>query len=133
MEAVNMPISDLQTLLRSMRPVLNAGVYVFTSLPKDAVIDPRIVVASINEPEGLSLVIAEADAIEYKLPYSFRAAWITLTVHSDLEALGFTAAFATALGEAGISCNVVAGTHHDHIFVPFSQAQDALSALLRLQ
>ena len=39
----------------------------------------------------------------------FRAAWISLTVHSDLEAVGLTAAFSTALGQAGVSCNVVAG------------------------
>lgn len=63
----------------------------------------------------------------------FRAAWITLTVHSDLQAVGFTAAFAGALGRAGISCNVVAGAFHDHIFVPVEQAQEALAALKALQ
>jgi hypothetical protein len=31
---------------------------------------------------------------------------------SDLQAVGLTAAFATALGRAGISCNVVAGAQH---------------------
>jgi hypothetical protein len=63
----------------------------------------------------------------------FRAAWITLMVHSDLEAVGLTAAFAHALGQAGISCNVVAGAYHDHIFVPFEQALPAMDALIELQ
>jgi len=59
----------------------------------------------------------------------FRAAWITLEVHSDLQAIGFTAAFATALGQAGISCNVMAGACHDHVFVPVEAAQAALAVL----
>jgi hypothetical protein len=63
----------------------------------------------------------------------FRAAWITLTVHSDLEAVGLTAAVSVALGAAGISCNVVAGTYHDHLFVPAQKAADAMAALRKLQ
>ncbi|MHB1138960.1 MAG: ACT domain-containing protein, partial [Microthrixaceae bacterium] len=38
----------------------------------------------------------------------------------------------TALAERGISCNVVAGYHHDHLFVPASAAQGALAALREL-
>jgi hypothetical protein len=34
-------------------------------------------------------------------------AWITLTVHSSLEAVGLTAAFFNALSQEDISCNVV--------------------------
>jgi uncharacterized protein len=63
------------------------------------------------------------------LPVAFTAAWITLNVHSDLAAVGLTAAFSGALGQAGISCNVVAGVHHDHLFVPIDQAQRAMEAL----
>jgi hypothetical protein len=63
----------------------------------------------------------------------FRAAWITLTVHSDLNAVGLTAAFARALGDAGISCNVMAAAYHDHIFVPVDDAARAMNALLNLQ
>lgn len=58
------------------------------------------------------------------------AAWLTLTVHSSLEAVGLTAAFSAALGEAGISCNVLAGFHHDHILVPWA-LRDAAVATLR--
>lgn len=126
-------IHDLTTLLASMTPVLNEGVYVFAtvsaanSLPADAVI------ASIREPEGLSVVLAEQTARDCGIDSPYRAAWITLTVHSDLAAVGLTAAFAQALGAAQISCNVVAGHHHDHIFVPYEQAEQAMAVLWRLQ
>lgn len=126
-------ISDLDTLVRSMEPVLNPGVYVFTQGLPSRALDPSLVVASIREPEGLSLVVeasvAEAEGLEPVL----RCAWITLNVHSDLQAVGLTAAFATVLGQEGISCNVVAGLFHDHIFVPVHQAQAALQALKALQ
>ncbi|WP_210546649.1 ACT domain-containing protein [Rhodoferax sp. PAMC 29310] len=112
------PISDLDTRLRHMEPVLNAGVYVFTQSDGTVPIDPAHVMASIREPEGLSLVLEESVALAAGLKPALRCAWITLNVNSDLEAVGLTAAFATALGQAGISCNVVAGLNHDHIFVP---------------
>ncbi len=42
------------------------------------------------------------------LPYDVVAAWITLTVHSALDAVGLTAAAAGKLAAARISCNVIA-------------------------
>ena len=123
------PVADLGTLLRSLSPVQHPGVYAFTSIPAGTFIDMQVLVACIREPEGLSVVLAEADALRLGLPILFRAAWLTLQVHSDLQAVGLTAAFATALGHAGISCNVVAGAHHDHLFVPHAQADAALAAL----
>lgn len=125
--------SDLRTLLKSMDPVLNPGVYVFASLSAPASFDPGSAIAFVREPEGLSVVLEEAVARKAGLSSCFRCAWITLSVHSDLEAVGLTAAIATALGSAGIPCNVVAGTHHDHIFVPVEQADDAMKALRALQ
>jgi hypothetical protein len=56
-----------------------------------------------------------------------------LTVHSDLAAHGLTAAFSTALAEARISCNVIAGVYHDHLLVPDAQADEAMAVLLALQ
>lgn len=127
------PISDLDTLLRHMEPVLNPGVYVFTQSEGAVQIDPAHVMASIREPEGLSLVLEESVAAAAGLKPALRCAWITLNVNSDLEAVGLTAAFATALGQAGISCNVVAGLNHDHIFVPLQQAEKAMAELKALQ
>ena len=126
-------MADLATLLRTLSPIQHPGVYVFTSIPTGTPIDMQLVVACIRETEGLSVVLAEEDALRLGLPILFRAAWLTLQVHSDLQAVGLTAAFATALGQAGISCNVVAGAHHDHIFVPHAQAGAALAVLRQLQ
>ena len=86
-------------------------------------------VASIREPEGLSVIVPEQAAQDLGWPIAFSAAWIMLQVHSDLAAVGLTAAFSTALGTAGISCNVVAGVHHDHVFVPADQAERAMQVL----
>lgn len=127
------PISDLSALLRHMRPELNPGRYVFVALPPATALDTALVVASIREPEGLSVILEEKNAAALGLPAVFAAAWITLTVHSDLAAVGLTAAVSQALGQAGISCNVVAGVHHDHLFVPVEQAQRAMDALHALQ
>lgn len=124
---------DLQQLLRTLSPVRNPGVYVFASLLPGLAIDMTPVVASIREPEGLSVVLAESDALRLGLPITFRADWLTLSVHSDLEALGLTAAVSAAMAEAGIACNVVAGACHDHLFVPHGQADAAMATLERLQ
>jgi len=65
------------------------------------------------------------------LEYSFVASWITLTVHSSLEAIGLTAAFSAALSQEGIICNVVAAFYHDHIFVGKSYTLKAMEILNR--
>jgi hypothetical protein len=127
-------VVGLKELLAHMQPELNPGRYAFVALPSGHALDPIRVVASIREPEGLSVILPERAALDLGLPIAFTAAWITLTVLSDLAAVGLTAAFSQALGQAGISCNVVAGVHHDHLFVPVEQAQlamDALHALAR--
>jgi uncharacterized protein len=128
-----LPLPDLQRLLKTMNPVLNPGVFVFASVTSTANFDPGSAIAFVREPEGLSVVVEESAAIKAGLELHFRCAWITLSVNSDLEAVGLTAAFATALGNAGIPCNVVAGTHHDHLFVPVELATAAMTELLSLQ
>jgi hypothetical protein len=126
-------ISDLSQLLAGMEPSLREGVWVFGILPAGVPLEADGIVASIREPEGMSVVMEEAAALRAGVRPVFRAAWITLTVHSDLEAVGLTAAVSVALGAAGISCNVVAGTYHDHLFVPAQKAADAMAALRKLQ
>ncbi|HEY8586882.1 MAG TPA: ACT domain-containing protein [Rhodanobacter sp.] len=123
------PTGDLKTLLAHMKPALNPGRYAFVLLPPGVIPDPAHIVASVREPEGLSVILPERTVRDLGLTAAFFAAWITLTVHSDLAAVGLTAAVSQALAEAGISCNVVAGVFHDHLFVPVEQAQQALDAL----
>ncbi len=125
--------SALAALVRAMEPVLNPGVFVFASVAADSRTDLSAAIATIREAEGTSVVLAEADATRLGVPGSFRCRWITLKVNSSLDAAGLTAAFSTCLGAAGIPCNVVAGMHHDHLFVPVERADDAMRALRSLQ
>ncbi|WP_327069466.1 ACT domain-containing protein [Kitasatospora sp. NBC_01250] len=122
---------DLQKLLAELRPELNPGRFVYCTFPGrvPAGLQPVVTVA---EPEGVTVVVAQQEAEELGLAYDYVAAWITLRVHSALEAVGLTAAVAGRLTEEGISCNVVAGFHHDHLFVAADDADRALRALERL-
>jgi hypothetical protein len=54
-------------------------------------------------------------------------------VHSALDAAGLTAAVSTALADAGLSCNVIAGHHHDHLLVPAGRAQEVITVLSGLR
>lgn len=126
-------IKDLDQLINSMEPVLSPGVFAFVSVQSAEVLKSVKILASVWETEGYSAVIAESDAVSLGLPIMFRAGWITLTVNSDLQAVGLTAAFASALGKAGISCNVVAGAYHDHIFVPIERASEAIKVLKNME
>lgn len=132
-DTVRNSISDLAVLLRSMEPTLRPGACVYCMVPFGTDISALSPLATVAESEGLTLVLSEEQAVAAGLSVLFRAAWITLTVHSDLQAVGLTAAFAGALSRAGISCNVIAGAFHDHILVPIEQAQQALAALKALQ
>lgn len=124
--------TDLETLLRSMRPELNAGGYVFCTLAsreQAAALDPLCL---FQEGEGVTVIVPSGQADALGLSYTQTFAWITLRVHSSLEAVGLTAAFSRALTEAGISCNVVAAYYHDHLFVSTRDAGRAMDALRAL-
>ena len=126
-------LSDLAVLLASMQPELHAGTWAWCALPPGTPTDGLDAAATVRETEGTTVVVDEAQAVARGWPVAFRSAWITLTVHSALAAVGLTAAFARALGDAGIACNVIAGVHHDHLFVPVDRAGDAMAALQALQ
>lgn len=121
--------TSLNTLLRSMSPELNNGDYVFCTLADASLLNGAEVLGSFREREGLTVIIERQQAQDLGLNFEYVAAWITLTVHSSLAAVGLTAAFATALGSAGISCNVIAGYYHDHLFVAKDDAHKALAVL----
>ena len=124
--------ASLTTLLRSMSPQLNDGEYVFCSLADHSLLQGVEVLGSFREQEGLTVIIQRQEAERLGLVFDYVAAWITLNVHSALQAVGLTAAFAGALGRAGISCNVIAGYYHDHLFVGQADAQRAMQVLQQL-
>ncbi|CAN7432510.1 ACT domain-containing protein [Pararhizobium sp. LjRoot238] len=124
-------ITDLDVLLREMRPDLRPGDYVYCTVPNDPAggwlsLSP---LGFFREDEGLTLILERTEADKAGLAYGPVMRCITLTVHSALEAVGLTAAVAAALTRHGISANVVAAYHHDHIFVPVKDAERALDAL----
>ena len=119
--------TDLGTLLGTLQPELRPGRYVFTTVPR--VPDGLNIVASIREDEGVSVVVEQSQADDFGLAYDHVAEMITLRVHSSLQAVGLTAAVAHALARAGLSCNVVAGHFHDHLFVPAEHGARAVRIL----
>jgi hypothetical protein len=123
---------DLKALLKTMSPKLNAGDYVFCTTTTLKGIDPKEILGLFTEDEGWTVILNKELADKLNLSYPYIAAWITLTIHSSLEAVGLTAAFATALGNEGISCNVVAAFYHDHIFVAKKDAEKAMGVLKAL-
>ncbi len=125
--------TDLQTLLANLQPVLDPEPYVFVTLPRGATLPPGIVpLATFAESEGLSAVLPAAAWTALDGVPSARYARLTMMVASSLEAVGMTAAIAEALTAAGISANVIAAYHHDHIFVPWTRRLEALAAIENL-
>ena len=122
-------IKNLKQLIANMEPILNEGEYVFASVSDVKSIPREITICEIKEREGITVVLPKVDAEKLGLTFEFVAAWITLNIHSSLEAVGLTAAFASELGEHNISCNVIAGYYHDHIFVDKKDKDKALKVL----
>ena len=88
-----------------------------------------IQLANSKEDEGTTIIIEKSKADQLSLKYDFVASWITLIVHSSLSAVGLTAAFSTELAKNNISCNVIAGYYHDHIFVDKRDGVKAMKIL----
>jgi uncharacterized protein len=124
--------TNLSTLLQSMQPTLQPGEYVFCSVdPNDdhSALKP---IGLFREVEGLTLILSRAVAEAAALPYGAVFHWITLSVHSSLEAVGFLAAVTQKLAEQGISVNPVSAFYHDHLFVPASRSAEAMQLLQAL-
>lgn len=115
-----------------MTPVLNEGEFVFCKIDDINAVNINQVTCLFKEAEACTVVVSKSLADEWKLSYQYVAAWITLTVHSSLEGVGFTAAFSNALAKQGIGCNVVAAYYHDHIFVDTKDAERAINVLIEL-
>ena len=124
--------TNLRVLIKNMQPILNDGLYVFCRLPNTEGIDLEHIVFFFKEEEGLTVLVEKAYAETQGYDYTSVFAWITLHIHSSLEAVGLTAAFSNALADNSISCNVVAGYYHDHIFVHETLGRKAVAVLAQL-
>ena len=123
--------TDLQVILKNLKLSVHEGDYVFCCLPDllTVDIDMKEVKSMIREKEGVSVVVAQGYADALQLPYEFVASWITIDVHSSLSAVGLTAVISNALTQHSISCNVVAGFYHDHLFVSRTDCDRAVAIL----
>lgn len=122
----------IDRLIQRMQPALNPGAYVFCSLKLGEIPAEVQPIGLFQEAEGITVILPQAEADRFGMHYSFVAAWITLTIHSSLEAVGLTAAVSQALANAGISCNVIAAFYHDHLFVSWKDGDRAMAVLRRL-
>lgn len=122
-------LSDLDQVLASLDPTPE-GVYVFASVAEvPAGLQPF---AQIREAEGITVITTFEDAQKAGLPLDEAYARITLGVHSALNAVGLTATVAQTMASRSISCNVIAGYHHDHLFVQADRQAEAVALLKEL-
>lgn len=123
---------DLQAMLSSISVRRRPGTYTVATV-SDPVSPGDGVEAVVVEDEGTTVVATCAAAERRGWPVGFVAAWLTVEVHSALEAVGLTAVMSAVLTEHEIPCNVLAGFFHDHLLVPEERADDAIAALESLR
>lgn len=124
--------TNLSKMLATLRVERRPGIYAYVQF-EDRPTDLDGVAALVEETEATTIVAPLEIAKIRGWEVVFEAAWLTLEVHSSLEAIGLTAAVAAALGANGIPCNILAGTFHDHILVPATAADRAVVALEALR
>ncbi len=124
-------INNLKVLLKSMKPKLVKGKYVFCriSANKFSKLNDVEPVMCFSEKEGITLILEKKDADKLELNYETIWAFITLTVHSDLNAIGFLAEITKVLAKNKISVNAVSAYYHDHLFVPYAKANKVIKLL----
>jgi hypothetical protein len=124
--------TDLGRMLADLAVERRPGVFTFVAV---SVPTPGLLAAAeamVTERELTTLVLPVEAAERAGLPVTVELAWLTLLVHSSLEAVGLTAAVSSQLAAEGIACNVIAGYHHDHLLVPYRRVDDAVAALAAL-
>ena len=124
--------TNLSILIKEMTPRLNEGEYVFSMVKDLRHLDKDDAICVFKEAEGITVIIEKKKADKLHLVYDFVARWITLEIHSSLHAVGLTAVFSTELANNNISCNVIAGYYHDHLFIADKDAENALQVLVEL-
>ena len=132
--------SDLEKLIEGLEPRLMDGKYYFASVDESQLLTLSGYIDGIcsvfREKEGLTILFQEnlkpvaARLTDKEIQGPF--ALITLTVHSNLYAVGLLAKVTGALAKEGISVNAFSAYYHDHLFVPYERKEDAMSALAEL-
>ena len=109
-----------------MAPKLEKGAFIFAHQKNFPVLG-QIKKSDMlfREEEGFTVILPASTAKNLENLW----AKIILTIHSDLNAVGFLAAILPKLAQAGISVNVVSAYFHDHLFVPYKKRFKALKFL----
>ena len=113
---------DLSRLLQGLRPRLYPDRYAFAAVVESSLGHGQF--ALVRENEGLTSIHPDSQG---------EWARISLEIHSSLEAVGLTGVMASRLADLGISVNIIAALHHDHLFVPWDRREEALECLQSLQ
>ena len=130
--------TNLGRILSTLNPVLHPDEYIFTTIsdPPSSILYKTLrekyltdMICEFREPEGMTLVMKKSVADIFSVSYDYVARWITCKVHSSLSAVGLTSALSHALAEAGLSCNIIAGYYHDHLFVKSDTVDKAMDIL----
>lgn len=123
---------DLERMLSTLEIEVRAGRFVVVTRQEAPVLGDGVEMV-LTEAEGTTVVARVDAALRNGWTFDFEAAWLTLAVHSSLEAVGLTAAVSAVLARAGLPCNVIAGYYHDHLLVPHARAQEAVEVLESLR
>ena len=134
MAGAGTPVRDTGAMIAGMSPALDPVIYHFCTFADATAAETAraSAIASFTEAEGVSLVLPDAAARQLGVESDLPMQRITLNVYSALDGVGLTAAVAGVLAEQGIPCNMVAAYHHDHAFVPASDASRAMQILTEL-
>lgn len=122
--------TDLKDIIQKLNPIKNPGTYIYTKKNNSSAMIPfEDIIFYFRENEGSTLILDKSKADEQKLSYHQLFAWITLDVHTSLNAIGLTALISDALSRNKIPCNIVAAYTHDHLFVPEDLSEKTLRIL----
>ena len=122
--------NNLKALLKNMSPAMQDDAFVFlTSKEGFSEEIQREAVMVFKEVEGMTVIVRKEFARTLSAQNEHQWAMITLTVHLDLNAVGFLAAITEKLAEVGISVNAVSAFYHDHLFVPWEKRMEAMEIL----
>lgn len=117
----------------ALNPMLAEEEHGFATIPIGAGWPQGLVpVATFAEAEGASVVALAELMRGIGLDHEPGWAKITIGIETRLDAVGLTARIAAALAEKGMSANIIAAFHHDHVFVPWDRRDEAMAILSAL-